>query len=258
MGWSVVGAASPPALAQARAAAVGLPAAVLGEAVTARDAAAATVVAAAADDVAGCGVPSGCDGHAAPIGASRRAASSPSVACTGPPLASTWLPPELAARLSAAGEEAVARLARAAVPRAARLMRARNPRARPLDAAQREALRGTFGDLVDRVQVCFAAEFPDRTFHTQDAEALTFGSTIYVRAPQRPGDPGQLRLLAHELVHVRQFERLGSDLGAFSAEVARQLVRAGWDEEATPFEREANGLVLDLPTGGLVGGLGRR
>ncbi|MBX3472419.1 MAG: DUF4157 domain-containing protein, partial [Planctomycetes bacterium] len=167
-------------------------------------------------------------------------------------------PQELAARLSAAGEDAVARLARAAVPRAARLMRARNPRARPLDAAQREALRGAFGDLVDRVQVCFAADFPDRTFHTQDAEALTFGRTIYVRAAQRPGDSGQLRLLAHELVHVRQFERLGSDLGAFSEEVARQLVRAGWDEEATLFEREANGFVLDLPAGGLVGALGSR
>ncbi len=78
--------------------------------------------------------------------------------------------------------------------------------------------------------------------------AMTLRSTIYVRADVLAGEPGNVaRLLAHELVHVRQWRELGTlrFLGRYLGEYlrARFAGRSHADAyRAISLEREADDL----------------
>lgn len=61
---------------------------------------------------------------------------------------------------------------------------------------------------------------------------MTFRYAIFVRNPDLQDVP----LLAHELVHVRQYEQAGS-INRYLEEYVRQLVTHGY--QSMPFETEA-------------------
>jgi hypothetical protein len=56
---------------------------------------------------------------------------------------------------------------------------------------------------ISKVAIRFDAYVP------ADMAAITFGDRIYVREEQRPNDPNQAILLAHEMTHSVQYARLG-------------------------------------------------
>lgn len=133
---------------------------------------------------------------------------------------------------------------RAAFPSAARIMAERNPHGGPLTPGRQAALRPYFGDLVTRVQVVWNATLLDQwsagryAVRPSDWGGQTYGDRIYVNQPERPGDIGQLALLAHELVHSSQSERFGG-LGNFGYEYFKGFYLAGMSYERNTLEQEA-------------------
>jgi hypothetical protein len=93
----------------------------------------------------------------------------------------------------------------------------RNPNPQALTAEQKKALRPVFGKLVDRVQVNYSANLMDRWSNggkqvhvgSVDSAAQTFCNRIYLKEAYKPGDRQQIALMAHELGHSAQCERLG-------------------------------------------------
>jgi Domain of unknown function (DUF4157) len=93
----------------------------------------------------------------------------------------------------------------------------RNPNPQALTVEQKKALRPVFGKLVDRVQVNYSANLMDRWSNgakqvhvgSVDSAAQTFCDRIYLKEAYKPGDRQQIALMAHELVHSAQCERLG-------------------------------------------------
>lgn len=79
--------------------------------------------------------------------------------------------------------------------------------------------------------------------------AITFGNNIYVDAPYRPNDPHQAILLAHEITHSLQYERLGGER-AFARRYFGQIwqaIRGGNSNptcihDALGLEKEANAM----------------
>ena len=60
--------------------------------------------------------------------------------------------------------------------------------------------------------------------------AQTFGFDIYVQSKLKDAtDQGQLRLLAHELTHSRQYERRGRELTRFGFDYFSEFFDAGFD-----------------------------
>lgn len=129
------------------------------------------------------------------------------------------------------------------------ITRARNRQrlAQPLDTTAQYYLRPWFGALVDSVRVVWQAKLNDRLVLGrrvvgQGSRAQTYGYQIYVapsQSPRDPGDPLQLLLLAHELVHTEQFMRYGARLTRFC-----QAYVAAWEHSAgvyadNPLEQEA-------------------
>jgi hypothetical protein len=105
-------------------------------------------------------------------------------------------------------------------------------RLRPLAAAERTVLRGDFGpgelEGVRVAEGCTLPLFPGFV-------AITLGSEIYVRGRLADLQPG---LLAHELVHVRQFRERG--WMGMTADYGRLWVEHGY--AGHPMEVEARRL----------------
>lgn len=143
---------------------------------------------------------------------------------------------------------------------AARWMAANNKNMRKLDERQKRYLRPHFGDLVDRVEVIYDATLPDELVAASfrldfgKSSGQVYGHKIYLSSPYKPGDNRQLVLLSHELVHVRQYEQLGSSLDRFGYKYFKEYERAGqkyksnkMEQEAFAFERQfAQWLVQEL------------
>jgi hypothetical protein len=115
---------------------------------------------------------------------------------------------------------------------------------RSLDDYQKRHLRPIFGNLVDHVLVTYRARLWEEvklfgiTIGTSSS-AQTFGHRVYVRAEYRHGDKWQLFLLAHELVHARQYEQADRSLVRFGNRYFRGYYRAGFDYATNVMEREA-------------------
>lgn len=127
---------------------------------------------------------------------------------------------------------------------AAQWMIAHNGKGQPLDEIQKHYLRPHFGDLVDRVDVIYNATLLDEwvaasfRLNFGRSNAQVYGNKIYVKSDYKRGSVKQLILLAHELVHVQQYERLGS-LNEFGYEYFKEYERAGQSYRHNIMEREA-------------------
>lgn len=118
-----------------------------------------------------------------------------------------------------------------------------NVKAQKLDDDRRALFRSDFDDLVDQCDIMFGArmvelEIMGRQIGTNPA-AQTFGKTIYVEQNYRAGDANQLRLLAHELVHVRQTQQEGGMQG-FGYKYFKEFYRAGFSYSRNEMEEEAD------------------
>jgi len=78
--------------------------------------------------------------------------------------------------------------------------------------------------------------------------AQTYGFDIYVRAKSRQEMDLSVwyLLLAHELVHTRQFVGLGESLEAFGEEYFRQFAKYGLNYNSNPMEREAERMASSM------------
>ncbi len=110
-----------------------------------------------------------------------------------------------------------------------------------LSGRQREILVKEFGeDFVNRVQLRYEADM--QYFGVggivlgglKNIGAQTFGRNVYVRDAYQPDNDWQLALLAHEFVHVRQFEE-----GNFSGRYCRALFDGKMDYYRNAMELEA-------------------
>lgn len=152
--------------------------------------------------------------------------------------------------LAGLSEQTWAEAGRYAYSAAAVTMQTRNAN-RPEEALpriEREALRKFFGGLVDRVAVQWGAD-PVNEWSVggykvflggEEAEAQTYGYNIYVRsAKENFSARDRLETLAHELVHVEQFERFGKSLSEFGYNYFREYKRAGQNYRNNKLEAEA-------------------
>ncbi len=120
---------------------------------------------------------------------------------------------------------------------------------RPISDSERPLLEPPFGFL-DRVRIHFNAtlldaigggriggfEGPQINQHGSDGQ--TFGFDIYIR----PGADG-IQLIAHELVHVRQFVDRGESLAKFGYDYFRGYYEAGQNYPNNRMENEAYSFV---------------
>ncbi|MDY6936419.1 MAG: DUF4157 domain-containing protein [Cyanobacteriota bacterium] len=126
----------------------------------------------------------------------------------------------------------------------AQILEAHNGLSQPLDETQKRYLRPHFGDLVDRVSIIYNAQLMDEwvaasfRIDVGQSNAQVYGNRIYIRDPYKPDDTDQLILLAHELVHVRQYEQFGS-LEQFGYRYFKEYKRAGQVYKDNPLEQEA-------------------
>jgi hypothetical protein len=131
----------------------------------------------------------------------------------------------------------------------AEVTHARNARrpSQPLDATAQYYLRPWFGDLVDKVRVVWKARLNDhieiaRRVLPGGSRAQTYGYQVYMAPSQRardPGNPHQLILLAHELVHTEQYVRAGESLPRFCQEYVQNWAQSGGVYAQNPLEQEA-------------------
>jgi hypothetical protein len=127
---------------------------------------------------------------------------------------------------------------------ASQFMAKNNGWGRGLDDFQKQYLRPHFGDLVDRVEVVYGATLMDEwvaaslRIDVGKSNAQVYGQKIYVTAPYKQGDVKQLILLAHELVHVQQYEELGG-IDKFGYNYFKEYKRAGQNYRRNKMEREA-------------------
>jgi Domain of unknown function (DUF4157) len=136
---------------------------------------------------------------------------------------------------------------------AAKLSAARNPAGQPLTVAQKKSLRPLFGELVDRVQVNYNSLLMDRWSNGEqevhvgdvDSAAQTYCNRVYVKDAYQPTNRGQLFLLAHELSHSFQCERLGG-VNKFGYKYFRSYYEAGQQYAKNPLEKEARSIAAKL------------
>jgi hypothetical protein len=110
-------------------------------------------------------------------------------------------------------------------PLAANVIANRNDAGESLTAFQKQQLRPVFGGLVDRIQVNYSAKLMDRWtngdqevhFGEVDSAAQTYCNRLYLRDVRKEKDTSQLTLVAHEIGHSQQCERLGGAAGFGSA-----------------------------------------
>jgi Domain of unknown function (DUF4157) len=136
---------------------------------------------------------------------------------------------------------------------AAKVTATRNPAGQSLTLAQKKSLRPLFGDLVDRVRVNYNAQLMDQwsngdqKVHVGDVDsaAQTFCDRVYVRDAYQPANRGQLLLLAHELTHSLQCERLGG-ANKFGYKYFKSYYQAGQRYGKNPLEKEARSIALKM------------
>jgi Domain of unknown function (DUF4157) len=136
---------------------------------------------------------------------------------------------------------------------AAKLTATRNPAGQALTSAQKKSLRPLFGDLVDRVQVNYNAQLMDQwsngdqQVHVGDVDsaAQTFCDRIYIRDAYQPANRGQTLLLAHELAHSLQCERLGG-ANKFGYKYFKSYYQAGQRYGNNPLEKEARSIAQKM------------
>lgn len=127
---------------------------------------------------------------------------------------------------------------------AAQWMAVHNGPGQGLDEIQKQYLRPHFGDLVDRVEIVYNATLPDEwvaasfRLNFGKSNAQVYGHRIYVKSTYKERDYKQLILLAHELVHVHQYEELGS-LNQFGYQYFKEYERAGQSYKHNSMEQEA-------------------
>ena len=118
---------------------------------------------------------------------------------------------------------------------------------RPLDATAQYYLRPWFGDLVDKVHVVWQARLNDHLeiftrVLTGRSRAQTYRYQVYI-APSEgawdPGNPRQLLLLAHELVHTEQYVRSGESLTRFCQEYVQSWEQSNGVYTQNSLEQEA-------------------
>lgn len=141
-------------------------------------------------------------------------------------------------------EETWANAGAVAYQTAAQLMAKQNGAPQELDEIQKYFLRPHFGELVDRVQVVYnsqlvddwiAASFRIKVGHSN---AQVYGNRIYIKDHYKAADVDQLVLLAHELIHVQQYEELGT-LEKFGYQYFQEYKRADQSYRDNVFEQEA-------------------
>lgn len=126
----------------------------------------------------------------------------------------------------------------------AQLMTVNNENLHHLDETQKRYLRPYFGDLVDRVVVAYNATLMEDWIAASfkidvgESNAQVYGNKIFIKDIYKPGDFEQIVLLAHELVHCEQYERLGN-LGNFGYHYFKQYKRSGESYQDNLFEQEA-------------------
>lgn len=134
-----------------------------------------------------------------------------------------------------------------------RLTATRNPAGQSLTAFQKKSLRPLFGGLVDRVQVNYSSQLMDRWSNGEeevhvgdvDSAAQTFCDRVYVRDAYQPTSRGQLFLLAHELTHSAQCERLGG-ANKFGYKYFKSYYEVGKQYAKNPLEKEARSIAAKL------------
>ena len=101
-------------------------------------------------------------------------------------------------------------------------------RSRPLRSTTIERLKPLFADLdIENVKVRTRCRLPSNHFReTGTIYAMTFGYTIYWRDELDESKPDDLVKLIHELVHVDQVRRNGSE-SAFACEYGRGYIAGG-------------------------------
>jgi hypothetical protein len=132
------------------------------------------------------------------------------------------------------------------LPLAAQIMAVRNPQGIALDRVQKGYLRPLFGNLVDRVTVVYQAKLLDRWSQNGqethiggvDSSAQTYGDRIYIRARSKPRDTNLLVLLAHELTHAQQCDRLGG-ISKFGERYFQGYYHSGQNYQNNPLEQSA-------------------
>ncbi len=136
---------------------------------------------------------------------------------------------------------------------ASKLTATRNLAGQPLTVAQKKSLRPLFGNLVDRVQVNYNSLLMDRWSNGEqqvhvgdvDSAAQTYCDRVYVKDAYQPTNRGQLFLLAHELTHAAQCERLGGS-NKFGYKYFRSYYEAGQQYAKNPLEKEARSIAAKL------------
>jgi hypothetical protein len=121
-----------------------------------------------------------------------------------------------------------------------------NPFSLPLDPVLKEELRETFGALVDEIRITYEAtlwELKVGLFKITESNGQTFGHRVYIKRPKlEPDHPeyeDQLELIAHELVHSRQYDEAGKSLLLFGNRYFRSLYKAKLVYRMNPMEIEA-------------------
>lgn len=99
---------------------------------------------------------------------------------------------------------------------------------RPLRPETVARLQSLFPDVdLERIRVRARCRLPSNRFRASGSiYAMTFGYTIYWRDELDEGDPADLVKLIHEIVHVDQVRRLGSE-SAFACEYGRGYLEGG-------------------------------
>lgn len=145
-----------------------------------------------------------------------------------------------------AAAEAWGRAGQGGYPLAAVEMLRRNGPGAPLTAYQKAQLRPFYGALVDKVSVAYSCQMMDEIKFAgkefpmgESSGAQTFGYRIYVDARHKARDPGQITLLAHELMHTKQYVRFGAKLNRFGYRYFKAFYNAGMKYAANPLEKEA-------------------
>jgi hypothetical protein len=142
--------------------------------------------------------------------------------------------------------EAWGRAGSVGYPAAAALMYKNNGNGFPLTDYQKRKLRPLFGRLVDRVRVAYGSEMMEEWTIAGKTVTLakpsggqTFGFRIYLSDRYAARDEDQIELLAHELMHTRQYVRYGGTLRAFGYYYFKAFYLDGLDYASNRLEKEA-------------------
>jgi hypothetical protein len=150
-------------------------------------------------------------------------------------------------------EEAWGEAGRRLYPEAARVMSKRSPTGEQIDRDMKDQLRPKFGELVNKVTLHWGTppldEWADPRFgirlSSSDTEAQTYGYNIYIRYRKGQKDVDVLRILSHEMMHVKQFERYDKSLSNFGYHYFKEYKKANENYAKNKLEKEA--VAADLP-----------